>query len=332
MFDFGRVAPRDIVAAGQFMSELDPAPPLISTPRPSDANESPDWATRSEEIRCPLCEYNLRGLRDPRCPECGYSFIWSLLLDPANRKHPYLFERHPEMNLRSFLKTAIGGLRPRRFWTSLTPVQTFFPRRLIAYWLIATSVGVIAILTASFYSIASGAYADPHFLANSPVYFGRSNQPPIPSPPPTLREILDYWRTYVGPIALPFCGILIAWPWITFLALMIFQISMRRSGIRKLHVLRAVLYSGDFVLWLGLIALVTATSLLSVQIVFSTPSHDLPDAPLTWIFIGCWIVIAHRLYVAYRRYLRFDHPLATVLAAQIVAALTVLVIAVQFSF
>lgn len=35
---------------------------------------SPDWATLHEDVRCPLCDYDLRGLTEPRCPECGYRF------------------------------------------------------------------------------------------------------------------------------------------------------------------------------------------------------------------------------------------------------------------
>jgi len=95
---------------------------------------APDWDKIDEEIHCPLCEYNLRGLIEPRCPECGYRFTWPELLDPTRRLHPYLFEHHPERNLWSFWKTALGGLRPWRFWRSLNPVQPSSPRRLIVYW------------------------------------------------------------------------------------------------------------------------------------------------------------------------------------------------------
>ena len=51
----------------------------------------------AETLHCPLCEYNLRGLSEPRCPECGYRFEWAELRDPSRRLHPYLFEHHPEI-------------------------------------------------------------------------------------------------------------------------------------------------------------------------------------------------------------------------------------------
>jgi hypothetical protein len=72
---------------------------------------APDWAAQREDLLCPLCEYNLRGLTDPRCPECGYRFDWDQLRDEKLKTHPYLFEHHPERNAWSFRKTATGCLR-----------------------------------------------------------------------------------------------------------------------------------------------------------------------------------------------------------------------------
>ncbi len=46
-----------------------------------------------EELACPLCDYSLRGLIDPRCPECGYgAFDWDVLGASAGGTHPYLYE------------------------------------------------------------------------------------------------------------------------------------------------------------------------------------------------------------------------------------------------
>src|SRR5258705_7763065 len=106
----------------------------------SPAAESPapavDWATVSTPVECPLCLYNLRGLTEPRCPECGYQFQWAELLDPQHPRHPFLFEHHPRRNLWSFFKTLFAGLRPRRFWTSVRPIHDVVRRRLAIYWMI----------------------------------------------------------------------------------------------------------------------------------------------------------------------------------------------------
>ena len=70
------------------------------------------------DAACPLCGYDLRGLEtapDPRCPECGRRFEWADFTDPARRRHPYLFEHHPERPAWSFARTLLGGLRPGRF-------------------------------------------------------------------------------------------------------------------------------------------------------------------------------------------------------------------------
>src|ERR1700704_1708392 len=105
----------------------------------------PDWTSQQAEISCPMCDYNLRGLTEPRCPECGYRFEWKDLLDAKLRPHPYLFEHHPERNFKSFWQTARGGLRPLSFWRELHPAMPSKPRRLITYWCLATSFGAIAI-------------------------------------------------------------------------------------------------------------------------------------------------------------------------------------------
>src|SRR5438477_4181330 len=108
---------------------------------------APDWSAISETIRCPLCRYDLRGLSESRCPECGYRFDWPDLLDPARREHPFLFEQHPERNIRSFLRTALTHLLPRRFWGSIRPEQPVRVRRLILYWCFLAGIVAIGVAT-----------------------------------------------------------------------------------------------------------------------------------------------------------------------------------------
>ena len=89
----------------------DSAPTADSTA----AAPSPDWEQFTRDVNCPLCLYNLRGLIEPVCPECGYRFAWAALLDEDARLHPYLFEHHPERDVSSFRDTLLGGLRPGKF-------------------------------------------------------------------------------------------------------------------------------------------------------------------------------------------------------------------------
>src|SRR5688572_1004938 len=121
------------------MTPTPDAPPAEAAAPPRSApQDSPDWSALREDVRCPLCEYDLRGLAEPRCPECGYRFDWPDLTDPERRRHPYLFEHHPRRNAWSFVRTMAGGLRPARFWSSLKPSQPSRPGRLVLYWLIAS--------------------------------------------------------------------------------------------------------------------------------------------------------------------------------------------------
>lgn len=105
------------------------APPASGDPPPAEA------------ITCPLCEYDLRGLAEPRCPECGFAFSWDEIRDPARRKHPWLFEHHG--TVRSLVRTLLGGLRPTRFWRQLHPGQASRPRRLLVYFLLVCASALL---------------------------------------------------------------------------------------------------------------------------------------------------------------------------------------------
>src|SRR3954463_11453001 len=116
--------------------------------------EAPNEAPQQEELLCPMCEYDLRGQVDPRCPECGYRFRWEELRDPALRLHPYLFELHAERGARTFFKTLFNSaFRPRRFWRTLYPTQPSFPRRLLCYAFLVAAIGVMPLIAASIYSM-----------------------------------------------------------------------------------------------------------------------------------------------------------------------------------
>jgi hypothetical protein len=162
-------------------------------------------AVVEQDIRCPLCDYNLRGLVEPRCPECGSRFDWDELRDPAKRLHPYLFEHHPERNVYSFLRTLTGGLRPWRFWKTLLPIQPSRPRRLVLYGLICLSVLLLVEAT----QFARTALAVRHQMlwqrSRSLAYYTGGNTGIVPgmtprSFPEALRQLRLRWQIYwTGP-------------------------------------------------------------------------------------------------------------------------------------
>jgi hypothetical protein len=258
-----------------------------------EAYDAPDWDAQREDLACPLCGYNLRGLREPRCPECGYRFAWADLTDPARRLHPYLFEHHPERNWRSFWKTAAGGMRPVGFWTSLLPTHPSRRKRLQLYW------AVVMLVT---------------FVGAAAPYLSESFVPRIfdtfPHRARSLRGLIES----VGPAYFLWWAWGCAWPWLTFAAMMAFRRSMSRAAVKPIHVLRCVLYSSDAMLWGGLA--LTAMSFLF----WGGPRELMPFASaVTFVLVA--LAIEVRLCVAYERYLHFDHPWATVIASQIVVGL-----------
>jgi hypothetical protein len=281
-----------------------------------EAYDAPDWAAQREDLACPLCGYNLRGLSEPRCPECGCRFRWADLRDPARCAHPFLFEHHPERNGWSFWKTAFGGLRPVRFWRSLAPAQPQRPLRLVIYWLLSAFVALLCV--AGIYLLGYWRLHD-RYRAMATVF-----RPRRPYTPIGLWELLDF----TGPGYLVWWAWGFLWPWLTFLALMVFRMSMRRARVKSVHVLRCVLYSADGLLWGGV-------SLLLIAAAASVSGRIESPGPVVGVLYaiavcGCAALVVGRLCVAYDRYLRFDHPWVTVLASQAIVILVGFYLLLEF--
>ena len=324
------------VAAGATPTTSEPA--VTTSQHPSHA-AVPDWTSQAD-LHCPLCDYNLRGLTEPRCPECGYTFRWVELTDPALKLHPYLFEHHPRRTVWSFWKTAVGGLRPARGWTKLHPGQSSRPGRLLAYWVAAA---VIALLGGVVAPVLVGTIVTNDSLAvtTQRPFFFQPNGVPVyqdsnglltttaPAKPGYFdgRGFDENWEESGQAYAI-WWGVAVAWPWATLLALMIFQISMHRAKVHGLHVRRCVLYSFDACLWAGLYVMALAAAAMAIWMAGGSASelhHGLAALCLPLL----WVVVVYRLGCAYRDYLKFDHPWATVISTQIIVALAALCIFVN---
>ncbi len=281
---------------------------------------APEWDQIAQDVRCPLCEYNLRGLPHPRCPECGGRFTWRELFEMAAAGHPYLFELHPESNVRSYLRTALGAMRPRRFWTAVSPTLVIRQDRLVAYWAIGACLAFLI-------SLPALAACSLHLLAFYGVLsvWPRRTVPGLPAGSLrswianavsggsfTWSDLSDAVFSTI-PQALRMVAFFVAWGLLTLAAMQVFRISMRRARIRTAHTLRTVVYSFDPLVW-GLMPVVLFAVLVSTRGMESGLT-----AALVWpagIVLCGW-----RLYRAYRHYLRFDHPFCTVLAGQIIVLL-----------
>lgn len=317
------------------------------------ASQSPktaiDWQQVGEEILCPLCYYNLRGLIEPRCPECGYRFEWSNLLAPENRRHPYLFEHHPNRKPWSFYRTLLGGLRPREFWSTLKPSQPSRPALLALYWVMAhllLLLGVVALLVAAGVEVAQYAQSQRSQIAQ------RWAVDPVLARSFPTRQALDQFLDQVAPLPpswaffkslverLPntqlagfglagiacLAALSLFWPWLTFLTLMIFRISMRRARVRTIHVLRCVVYCSDACVWVMLVATLALIAALAADMTGLAERFAAEGGFLSvWgaavlLYAGTFM---YRITIAYSRYLKFDHCFLTILAAQVIAFLLV---------
>ena len=274
---------------------------------------APDWERLTEELHCPLCTYNLRGLAEPRCPECGYRFGWAELTDPTLKTHPYLFEHHPKRWIWSFWRTAVGGLRPVRFWKGINPQQKSRRGRMLLYWLLAMAVGFISVF---------GMLMVVHYmrLAEERAFWvswiqRRGLQRPA-TPPIPLTGVAD--AAARDSVLRTMAAIALSWPAMTWLTLQIFFQSMARAKVRGAHVLRCVVYSSDAAIWL------LPFSMLVFSIFWLGGERYIPQFLALSIVYGgviAAVLMIFRLYLAYKLYLRFDHPFLTILASQIIGVL-----------
>lgn len=263
---------------------------------------APDWPAIAEEIACPLCEYNLRGLAEPRCPECGFRFTWPEVLDPARRKHPYLFEHHREANLRSFWRTLAAGRRPKTFWTELNPAQRVHPGRLLLYWM-----GVVMGFAGT--------------LLLGAIVWNRMN---------LIAALDDVFDDEFGAFFL-----FLLWPCLVLCSLLIFRWSMQKAKVGPRHVLRCVVYAHDVLFW-PCLAAGGAWGLYMVLILTDVWPHDrfINEFVVTaWgvMLFGGLLLSMLRLYQAYRLYMRFDHVVPVLLCVMVISLLMLANILVLFA-
>lgn len=322
----------------------DPSRPVDHTPQNISA---------AEDLFCPICAYNLRGVSDPRCPECGLTFTWEDMRDPRRRLHAYLFEHHPERNVWSFVRTLLGGLWPPRFWSRLNPLQRVDVPRLILYWKLNAAILLVCLLVFVTMMVVQYNHANENArndvisqMARMPWYRTQMNDFykrnfngsqdkyfetyfPIGIGSALYRQRGELFWT----LALTFQ--VLAWPWLSYLSLVSFRHSMKRVNKGRIHVLRCCIYSLDFLTFIAaLVAL--ANALWRILLIFdngkilgfvrSWVPSPLPSEEMAPILDGMMIALfaGWRLYVAGKRYMQFNNPLATVVASQMLAFLLIL--------
>ena len=322
-------------------------------------NDLTSVTSTTEDLFCPICGYNLRGVRDPRCPECGFSFTWEDMRDPRRRLHPYLFEHHPERNVWSFFRTLMGGLWPPRFWSRLHPLQRVDRPRLILYWKINMSAFLFCLLLFVAMMVVQYIVTNLNqrndvisYMARSPKYRDQMQDFLSRNFNGSQDQYFDaYFPLGIGAalyrqrhqlfwtLALSFQ--VLAWPWLSYLSLISFRNSMKRVNKGRIHVLRCCIYSLDFIMLLAALATMANAAwriLLLINqgkilgFVRSWTPRLLPSDEMAPVIYGVLIALfaGWRLYIAGKRYMQFDDPLATVLASQLLAFLLVLNVLVLY--
>lgn len=309
-----------------------------------ETNFVPDWSVIAGEILCPLCDYNLRGLTEARCPECGYQTIWKELLDAEQGRHPWLFEHRERHRVRAFGRTLYLSHWPRTFWSEVRP--THVPRgwRLILYWVLVSMMVVVPLLISAsvpigrdYYSIYQGRERQRTYLLQreqvDPILAQDIQLVGIDAfldPYPSLREAIyssgvsdTQWR-YVVYVFVPMALIHLLWPWLSLGVMSIFRQTLRQTAIKPVHILRCTIYSADVGFVLGAIVC-PVLLLVEPDLYFGVRFGGVLLHPtILGLLLACEGVLIYRLMVAYKRYLGFPHAAATVVLSQIVVVLAFL--------
>lgn len=313
----------------------------------STPGEAPDWSTISREIVCPLCDYNLRGLVEAWCPECGYRTTWAELVDPDIADHPWFFETCRKQKIRAMVKTLIVSQRPLRFWSIIKPTRVPRPRRIAMYWLCVAAMVVVPFIGMLAYSIGRQYYVIygerlewvslpnalplPHWSETNPAYPWRFGGPPMyPSFYAAYQEAdraMGWRETGANTTSLFILGGFLLWPWCTLMGLQIFRRTMRMRRINSPHVMRCAIYSADAVPILALLVIpIVRWRCTSVErwahpwMLYGRIFEPVILAALC----SCAMVLTARLCIAYRRYLGFPHAVGVCIAAELIVVLMLL--------
>lgn len=281
-----------------------------------------EWDNIDHEVACPRCDYNLRGLAEPRCPECGHQFKWSDVLRLKRFPRVFLYEYAAPSDVLRLLQTFLLSLLPRQFWQRVTPLMPVVARRLVLFWWMGTVLFGLTVLAAAWVQT----YRDPPPPA---FVFFRTLDNPLYN-----LSLGNAWGGR-GLQVLVLLSLLVVWPWFTTACFWLFRVSLRRADIRLAHWFRCVVYSGDIIWIVGAVVLV---------LTFIEIDQPMPGV-LKWIskrtllegdgltvvagLLCLEVILTYRLVIAARMYLAIQHASLLAIASQVIFTLFMLIIAVS---
>lgn len=268
-----------------------------------------EQAAPLELLTCSKCNYHLYGIADARCPECGEAVDWNEALLRYRRREKPLFEyRWRDRPIRSFFRTWLLALRPKRLWQT---VDIHDPPQVRPLFVWTAILLVITVLSGPFWvgiqvTVSNAQVAPPGVPWSS--YFD---------------YLLRTWLTAITSQTIAFAALMyLLWWSFSLAALLIFRQSMRLCRVRSAHVFRACAY--------GLAPLlpfyVMLASLLPL-VWYPRPSRSFLTSrsfSANGVFVFwcvAYLVVVWAIRQAYRHYIRMPHSLGVAIASQVIAIL-----------
>jgi len=116
---------------------------------PSSALSAPvDRAEFGDALKCPRCDYNLRGLTSDRCPECGLSLDWDAIIRAVQRRLgvPTLECQWQDRPVASFFGTLRLSIQPWALWKRIPLTADPRPGSLLLFVAVTFPMFMIAML------------------------------------------------------------------------------------------------------------------------------------------------------------------------------------------
>ncbi|MFG0286331.1 MAG: hypothetical protein ACF8R7_18105 [Phycisphaerales bacterium JB039] len=267
---------------------------------------------------CPRCGYDQSGVAaawreqcplDGVCSECGLTFHWADVLNPALTTPAWSFEHTASRLLRRLFATALRALAPWRFWRRIRLEHPIRVRRL----------AIVVIACAAFVHLLYGAVQGwLVYNASLTVQMWAGAGAPAARRAP--------WQEAVGAMIWPYADIVVGTGWrgamvrsfvratdlvvvlilvATALALLLLPESFRRARIRRMHVLRGgamsfVIIAPLAAAWVGGLWLISVTAQRGVVMI--SGAHLQAALALAAV---AWLWTYWRMFVV--RYLRLQH-------------------------
>jgi hypothetical protein len=250
-------------------------------------------ANRDDCLRCPECDYDLFGLKELRCPECGTPFDPAELSRREARRHPYLFEDHLGDWPARFIKTYCRTHRRAKFWLSVIRGRRILVPRTIVFLVLSE---VICALGPILLLVAIG------------LFKGWQVSQTTPTHGPIAAKFRLYLPSVIDIAPLTFFPLL--WPILSFAIMAGFRASLKRFRISWRELLQCIAYNFP--------PFVTGWWIFLGITYFYPWFCELFIGIVAVLSLWCYLIVT-----SFRLYLRFENSWPLVGSAHLIEALLI---------